>query len=253
MSRTTLAIAVWFALTELTAASNVIVPGNGGGTAQMPIQAPYPGSMEIVDGLPLGSQINIAAVLLTPGTPTEMAGGSLGGTKSSGTGSLMQWTMTGTGVFSGFNRVIVMPGGGMPFTNLQIDAAPRMAFAPVQTYATELFQMQSQITGDPDFDLLRLTAGAGFGLPSPGQTKLTQVGPNWNVESFFDITYRIDFVGRPGGSFGGMSGSTVRTLSRFEIGMPIPEPTGAVTATLAVGFLLATGKRLAAATKRGRG
>jgi hypothetical protein len=73
--------------------------------------------------------------------------------------------------------------------------------------------------------LLRITGGSGFGLPSPGHTTLTRLGPagsNWNVDSFFDITYRIDFVGHPGGPFGGMSGSTTGT-GRFVVGA-IPEP-----------------------------
>ncbi len=152
----------------------------------------------------------------------------------------MQWTMQGTGALAAYNRVLVMPGqpgpGGVasffdPAFNVtgssyEVHAAPRTAFAPVQSYNTDLFRMQSQIVGvgDPDFDLLRLTAGTDFGLPSPGHTTLTQVGPNWNVESFFDITYRIDFVGHPGGPFGGMSGSSTG-MSRFQIGMPIvPEP-----------------------------
>ena len=59
--------------------------------------------------------------------------------------------------------------------------------------------------GDPDFDLLRISAGSAFGLPSPGHTTLTQRPTGWAVDSFFDITYRIDFVGRTGGRVGGMS------------------------------------------------
>jgi hypothetical protein len=50
-------------------------------------------------------------------------------------------------------------------------------------------------------------------MPSPGHTTLTQLpGGNWAVDSFFDITYRIDFVGSPGGALGGMSGSTTGTI-----------------------------------------
>jgi hypothetical protein len=75
-----------------------------------------------------------------------------------------------------------------------------------------------QITGDPDFDLLRVVAGTDFGLPSPGHTTLTQLGGgSWAVDSFFDITYRIDFVGKPGGALSGMSGSTTGTI-RFSVG-----------------------------------
>jgi len=59
---------------------------------------------------------------------------------------------------------------------------------------------------------------AGFGV-STGH-----MGPNWNVESYHDVQYRIDFVGRAGGPFGGMSGSTT-AISRFQIGQPlVPEP-----------------------------
>ncbi|MDZ4656829.1 MAG: PEP-CTERM sorting domain-containing protein [Bythopirellula sp.] len=243
--------------TTVASAAFVTVPDNGGGTAQMPIQAPYPSinPMVIYNGLPVGSQININAVWLAPTVSAEQPGGGLGGTQSAGGGPLMQWTMQGTGAFAAYNRVLVMPGiaapGGVasfsdPAFNVigssyEVHAAPRTAFAPVQNYTTYLHRMFSQIgcCGDPDFDLLRLVAGNDFGLPSPGQTKLTQVGPNWNVESFFDIQYRIDFVGRPGGPFGGMSGSST-AISRFQIGMPIvPEPTSMAILLLgSVGFIV---------------
>jgi hypothetical protein len=106
--------------------------------------------------------------------------------------------------------------------------------------------LQGQITGDPDFDLLRVTAGSAFGLPSPGHTTLTQLpGGNWNVDSFFDITYRIDFIGRAGGPLGGMSGSTTGTI-RMQAGEPaIPEPTSVALCTigLAVGGIVAVRRR----------
>jgi hypothetical protein len=35
---------------------------------------------------------------------------------------------------------------------------------------------------------------------------------NWNVDSFFDITYRIDFIGAPTGPLAGRSGSTTGTI-----------------------------------------
>jgi hypothetical protein len=82
-----------------------------------------------------------------------------------------------------------------------------------------MLRMQGQITGDPDFDLLRITAGNDFGMPSPGHTTLTQIAPGWAVDSFFDITYRIDFIGKPGGPVGGMSGSTTGTY-RFSVCAP---------------------------------
>jgi hypothetical protein len=227
-------------ITSLAGAAQVLV-SDVGGTAQMPIQAPYPSinPMVISAGLPPASQINIDAAWLAPAVSVEQAGGTLGGTQSAGGGPLMQWTMQGTGALAAYNRVLVMPASssvasfptpsfGLIPSTFEVHAAPRTPFAPVQSYTTDLFRMFSQIAGggDPDFDLLRLVAGTDFGLPSPGQTKLTQVGGSWNVESFFDITYRIDFVGHPGGPFSGMSGSSTH-VSRFQIGMPVPEPTSA--------------------------
>jgi hypothetical protein len=89
----------------------------------------------------------------------------------------------------------------------------------VQSFDTDMFRLFGQITGDPDFDLLRITGGTDFGMPSPGHTTLVRSGANWAVDSFFDITYRIDFVGRPGGPLGGMSGSTTGTI-RMQAGEP---------------------------------
>jgi hypothetical protein len=96
-----------------------------------------------------------------------------------------------------------------------------------------MFRIFGQIVNpgdnDPDFDLLRIVAGTDFGLPSPGHTTLLQTGPNWEVHSYFDLTYRIDFVARAGGPFSGMSGSTTHAV-RLSLGEPIvPEP---ATATL---------------------
>jgi hypothetical protein len=83
--------------------------------------------------------------------------------------------------------------------------------------------MQGQITGDPDFDLLRITAGTGFGMPSPGHTTLTvQANSDYAVDSFFDITYRIDFVGHPGSPLGGMSGSTTATIRMTTCQTSVP-------------------------------
>jgi hypothetical protein len=200
------------------------LPDNGNGTADLPpnCSVGYAGPMQIRDGLPPGSTLNAAARLVNFTAVVRNPGGTLGGETHQWNADL-ELALTGTGVFAAYNRFLVIPVNG------QTHSAPRTPFAPVQSFAMDLYALQGQITLDPDFDLLRVTAGAAFGMPSPGQTVLTQSGSGWAVDSFFDITSRIDFIGRPGGPFGGMSGSTTDQLVRFD--MCHEQPTPAVPAT----------------------
>ena len=204
-------------------------PDNGNGTADHPPSCPtgYIGHLEIVDGLPPGSTIQIAATLGTPGGFTSLVqtpGGTLGGNQETWL-SNMNWNMTGTGAFAAYNRSLVMP-----VLAGETHSAPRIPFSPVQSFPTVLHLLQGQVgfPGDPDFDLLRITAGGGFGMPSPGHTIFSSATGGWAVDSYFDITYRIDFVGRAPGPFAGMSGSTTRTY-RFQLCHQ--EPTPAATGT----------------------
>jgi hypothetical protein len=196
------------------------VPDNGSGTAALPIRLPYVNEVAtpfmIVNGLPPGTTIRLDAVFTPPTSSTEVPGGGLGGTRADGTNMNMNVNMTGSGTLAGFSRSAVIP-----IPTWQQDNALRVNFAPVQSFNTDLASMQGQmLPGDPDFDLLRITAGTNFGLPSPGHTTLTQSGGNWGVDSFFDVTYRIDFVGHPGGALSGMSGSTTGT-AHISV---VPEP-----------------------------
>jgi hypothetical protein len=50
----------------------------------------------------------------------------------------------------------------------------------------------------------------------------TAVG-GWAVDSFFDIFWRVDFVGQPGSPLQGMSGSTTG-IYRFEMCHADPTP-----------------------------
>jgi hypothetical protein len=175
----------------------------------------------VIDGLPAGTFIQMDSALHSFFNIVAGPGGSLGGEAETYQASL-DMPMVGHGLLAGYNRNIVMP-----LSNVASHSAPRTPGTTPQSFVTDMFLMQGQLPpGDPDFDLLRITAGSGFGLPSPGHTTLVRLGPpgsNWNVDSFFDITYRIDFVGAPGGPLAGRSGSTTGT-ARFVVGGQVPEP-----------------------------
>jgi hypothetical protein len=193
------------------------LPDNGQGTADLPPDCPggYTGHMAIVDGLPPGTTVEVDAVLRDFTSVVRTPGGSLGGEIQTWNG-LLEMDMAGTGTLAGFSRFIVLPVYG------ESHSAPRILGQPAQSFTTDLVVFQGQILGDPDFDLLRVTGGTGYGLPSPGHTTLTRLpGGNWSVDSFFDITYRIDFVGAPGGQLPGLSGSTTNA-EHFVAGEPAP-------------------------------
>lgn len=195
-----------------------LAPDNGNGTTTLPAFGPsdgclYLGSTEIVDGLPVGTTIQIAGSFGFFTNVVEAAGGVLGGTFSWWDGTFTM-TMTGTGTLSGFNRVIQVPLVATQANRM--DWGPRAYFAPVQSAPAQVYRMFGQVTGDPDFDLLRIVGGNDFGLPSPGQIQLVSSGGGWAVSGFFDLAHRIDFVGKPGSSLAGLSGSTTRER-RFEL------------------------------------
>jgi len=167
-----------------------------------------PTTVKIIDGLPPSSSILFLGPLKVRPPYTDEPGGTLGGEVVRSSDGELEWRATGTGELEGYDRFISLP---VPL--VEAHTGPRNPGDPVQSFPTDMFMMQGQLyPGDPDFDLLRITAGTGFGMPSPGHTTLTQLpGGSWNVDSFFDITYRIDFVGAPGGPLAGMSGSTTDT------------------------------------------
>lgn len=189
----------------------LIEPDNGHGTATQPFAHGNCTSTSevilIVDGLALGDTIRM--------TPTQtffhalniMDDHEVTNGEDVMYMSRLELNAAGTAGLTGLVRRMVMD------VSCLSHHGPRTPWNPVQSFDTEMTQMQGQLLGDPDFDLLRITGGSAFGLPSPGHTTFTQrPGGSWGVDSFFDITYRVDFVGAPGGRLAGRSGSTTATI-----------------------------------------
>ncbi|MBM4336189.1 MAG: hypothetical protein FJ108_09775 [Deltaproteobacteria bacterium] len=212
---------------------------------------------EIIAGLPPGTTIQLApihkdfmcrepgsisppgscTVSMPPGT-CEAAGGSLAGTVDCSP-TTAEFELTGTGDLAGFHRIVSVP------LQMEVHAAPRTAGAPIQSFDTAMMFLQGQLPpGDPDFDLLRITGGQFHGMPSPGHTTLTlRPSGKYEVDSFFDITYRIDFIGAPGGPLAGSSGSTTGTI-RMETGSTSAVPAVPKPSLTLVGLILLAGAAL---------
>jgi len=172
----------------------------------------------IIDGLPAGSEIIVDATHNEFFNVVRAPGGNLGGEIEQFT-SFVQLHMTGTGALAGYERFI-----GLNNVAVETHVGPRNPSDPVQSFPTEMVNLFGQLFGDPDFAQFSITARSGNGLPSPGHTTLTELpGGDFNVDSFFDIEYRIDFQGAPGSLLEGLSGSTTATI-RMQAGEPVPEP-----------------------------
>ncbi|MHC4624912.1 MAG: hypothetical protein ACYS4W_13530 [Planctomycetota bacterium] len=232
------AIAVWlFGLTvSAVAGTPCIVPDNGTGTPNLPpigCQYTSPGDVfRLVEGLPDGTTIEMEGILMDffcddqpcpicslalPAGTCEMLGGSLGGHGHCFEATL-DLTVTGTGSLTGFNRHLAVPVCG------EVHTALRNPGDPVQPFVTDFYRLDGELFGDPDFCTLRVRWGTDYGLPSPGHTTLTDLDDGtFNVDSFFDITYQIEFEGCPASpieDYIGTTTGTIRMATGFEEGFP---------------------------------
>jgi hypothetical protein len=218
--------------TQAAPASACTAPDNGSGTITLPpLNCEYTAPdepMKIIEGLPPGTTIELDPILdwficsnppicsmpLGPGE-CETAGGSLGGDGCCADATL-DLTVAGTGELTGFNRHLAVP------VALEAHSGPRTPSDPVQTFARDMYRLQGQLFGDPDFCEFIVTAGTDYGLQSPGQTTLTQLpSGDFAVDSFFDITYQIEFEGCPDSQLGDYAGTTTET-TRIRTGLGGP-------------------------------
>ena len=192
-----------------------IGPDDGNGTTVIPPQDCEYVSIyevyEIIDGLPPGTTIELDGPLYDFINIVRTAGGNLGGEKITFDATL-DWEVKGTGELAGFNRHIAVPVSG------EVHTGPRNAGDPCQVIDTDMFLLQGQLFGDPDFCTLRFRAGTSFGLPGPGQATLIELGSgDFAVDSFFDVTYQIEFEGCPASQLQDLSGTTTATI-RIQTG-----------------------------------
>ncbi len=161
--------------TGLPCGSLCIAPDNGLGTADLPALCSYVAlldGMRIIDGLPPGTTIEIDPVLTGFGGIIRTPGGALGGEILQFNASLLM-QLQGTGTLLGFSRNVNIP------VTVEIHNGPRIPATSPQSFPSELRKLQGQILGDPDFDLLRITAGNDFGMPSPGTYNTDTAAWRW--------------------------------------------------------------------------
>ncbi len=187
------------------------VPDNGSGTVSLPpAGCEYLTATqvhEIIDGLPVGTTIELAPIHKdficettgACGTP----GGPLGGETETFTSTGL-FQLSGTGALLGWHRLLSLP------LNVQIATGPRSPGAPVQSFPTDMLIIQGAIgPGDPDFASFQIVGGTNNGFPSPGSTTLTrQSNGTFNVDSTFNVRYSIKFIGATGGRLQGYGGTT---------------------------------------------
>ena len=215
-----------------------VSPDDGSGSVRLPPDgcgylSPRQ-EFQIIAGLPPGTVLELAPlfepfVCTGGGGACGVAGGNLGGQRQLFDSTLRLY-LEGTGSMSEFRRSLRVP------VSMETHSAPRTPGEPVQAFVTDLFDLQGALTGDPDFASLTVVGGSSNGLPSLGHTTLADLGDgSFQVDSFFDISYQIDFVGAPGGTLDGLSGSTqasVRVEARDDKINAVEAGNGAGTVTM---------------------
>lgn len=144
-------------------------------------------------------------LLATPGADLY-PGGTLGGELSVGYDQLVL-EIIGEGAWSAYRRTVTLP------VQTFVNWGPKADHQARQGRAADVHFLYGQISGDPDFGLLRVTGGSGFGMPSVGHTLAEkQANGDYQFDSQYDLTYRVEWSGASGGLLAGESGAVQATL-----------------------------------------
>ena len=167
----------------------------------------------VIDTLPITAEIEMAAIhtdfiCRTDPTSDDCGDGDPTDGDTEEFDSVLVLEFQGTGDLSDFHRVLVLDAV------VKTETGPRDPSAPLEGLATDMRSIQASLVGDPDFDMLQITAGTDNGFPSPGELSLFDNGDGtFGVESDFEINFEIQIQGAVGGSLEGISGTFPGTVT----------------------------------------
>lgn len=213
------------ALGAISVFAAVITPDNGTGTVSLP-----PANGEYVTPAMFHAYLEQGGVITAELEARHgrflnirrRTGGSLGGEVETFS-STVQLKITGKGPLAGWSRTISVP------TQCETHVGPRVPGDPVQSFPTVMYKLEGRVTGDPDFDSLHIVGGTANGYHSPGHTTLTDRGDGtFQVDSTFNMSFRLAYQGSTSGALKGASGETEKTVVVTAVppgSNPEPKPT----------------------------
>ena len=110
--------------------------------------------------------------------------------------------LSGTGALAGYSEQLTLP----IFTEVVSNRGPG---DPTPSFGTEMMALSGELPpgGSANFCFLAISAGSQLAGPRLGQVDLTPLpGGKFQVDSFFDVSYRITYSGCPGSILDGLSG-----------------------------------------------
>jgi hypothetical protein len=207
--RVGVAVVGLLALGTISAFAALITPDNGTGTITLP-----PPNGEYVTPSMFHAYLEQGGVITAELEARHgrflnvqrRTGGSLGGEVET-FDSTVQLKITGRGPLAGWGRTISVP------TRCETHVGPRTPGDPVQSFPTVMYHIEGRVTGDPDFDSLHIVGGSANGYHSPGHTTLTDRGDGtFQVDSTFNVSFRLEYQGSEKGALKGASGETEKTV-----------------------------------------